>query len=337
MPVGPQQFGDGILAGKLVVHGGQREGPHGLQFGPGPGEPLSDQRIVDRAGILGQLHQSGKLTGVTDLLAQRGHAALELQGSHRHTPAVAGFPDHQFGVGAGVGEEHLVELRVTGQLDDRADLDTRLVKRHKQIRQTLVPFGALLGSRDDEAPLRPVRQRRPDLLPVDDPAVPVEVRRRRHIGEVAAGTGFGVALAPQFGDVADGRQEAPLLLCGAEGDQRRADEFLTEVVDLVGGVRARVLLVEGDPVRHRQSAPAVLDRPAQAGQPGGGQMPVPGPPFLEGLMLAAGAAEALERGIFTDEVGGQPVADLSPELLDTHPCRVTYQALALLAVRREQR
>ena len=60
-------------------------------------------------------------------------------------------------------------------------------------------------------------------------------------------------------------------------------------------------------------------------------MLVPRPPFLERLVLATRAAEALERGEFADEIVGEPVADLGPELLDLyHPCRLTYQALALL-------
>ena len=55
-------------------------------------------------------------------------------GAHGHPPAVARLPDHQVGVGAGVVEEHLVELGVAGELDDRADLDARLIQRHQQVR-----------------------------------------------------------------------------------------------------------------------------------------------------------------------------------------------------------
>jgi hypothetical protein len=59
---------------------------------------------------------------------------------------------------------------------------------------------------------------------------------------------------------------------------------------------------------------------------------VPGPPLLERLVFATGPAEPLERGEFADQVLGEPIADLGPELLDAlHPCRLTYQALALLA------
>jgi hypothetical protein len=176
-----------------------------------------------------------------------------------------------------------------------------------------------------------VRHRRPHLLAVDHPLVAVELGRGRNVGQVTAGAGFGIALAPQLADVEDLRQEALLLLGRAVGDQRRPEQFLAEVVDLVGRVRAGVLLIERDAVRNRQASPAVLDRPAQAGQTGSRQLLVPRPPFLEGLVLAPWRAKALERGEFADEVVGEPVADLGPELLDLYPsCRLTYQALALL-------
>ncbi len=118
---------------------------------------------------------------------------------------------------------------------------------------------------------------------------------------------------------------------GAVGDQRRPEQFLAEVVDLVGGVGLGVLLVERDAVRDRKTAAAVLLGPAQTRQAGRREMPVPRQPFLERLVLATRPAEALERGEFTDEIVGEPVTDLGPELLDLHhPCRLTYQALALL-------
>src|SRR5690606_38637842 len=90
-------------------------------------------------------------------------------------------------------------------------------------------------------------------------------------------------------------------------------------------------LVERHPVCDAQPATAVLDRPAQTGQPGGGELAIPFQAFLERLVLATRPAQPLERGVFADQVVGQPLTDLSPELMDLyHPCRLTYQALALL-------
>ena len=98
------------------------------------------------------------LTRILDLLTERGDAAFERQRPHGHTPPVAGFTDHEVGVGAGVIEKHLVELGVAGELDDRPDLDARLIQRHQQVGEAGVTLGPLLGPRHHEAPLRPVRQ-----------------------------------------------------------------------------------------------------------------------------------------------------------------------------------
>ena len=98
------------------------------------------------------------LTGVADLLPEGGHATLEGEQTHGHPPAVPRLADHQGCFGAGVVEEHLVELGVAGELDDRPDLHTGLVERHQQEGQPGVPFGALFAAGDHEAPLRPVRQ-----------------------------------------------------------------------------------------------------------------------------------------------------------------------------------
>jgi hypothetical protein len=63
-------------------------------------------------------------------------------------------------------------------------------------------------------------------------------------------------------------------------------------------------------------------------------MLVPPAPFIESLVLAARSAEPLERGELTDQIVGEPLPDLGPERLDLyHPCRLTYQALALLEER----
>ena len=66
-------------------------------------------------------------------------------------------------------EEHLVELRRSGELPDRPDGDARLLHRHEKIGQPGRPPGPRLGPGEQEAPVGDGRQRRPDLLPGDDP------------------------------------------------------------------------------------------------------------------------------------------------------------------------
>ena len=45
-------------------------------------------------------------------------------------------------------------------------------------------------------------------------------------------------------------------------------------------------------------------------------MLIPCPAFFERLVFAPGSAEPLERCEFADQIVGEPLADLRPELLD---------------------
>ena len=67
-----------------------------------------------------------------------------------------------------VGEEDLVELRLAGDLAERAHLDAGRVHVDDQVRE--VPVARRLGValRDEDAEVGDVRERRPDLLAVDD-------------------------------------------------------------------------------------------------------------------------------------------------------------------------
>ena len=98
----------------------------------------------------------------------------------------------------GAVEEDLVELAAAGDLHDRADLDTGLVHRHEQERQPGVASRRRIGARDHEAPVGHVRERGPDLLAGEHPLVTVEHRPGLHRGEVRAGVGLAVALAPSL-------------------------------------------------------------------------------------------------------------------------------------------
>ena len=66
-------------------------------------------------------------------------------------------------------EEHLEELGVAGDLQDRADLDAGLLHRHQQVREPLVALRRGIGAADDEAPVRPRGPGGPHLLAVDAP------------------------------------------------------------------------------------------------------------------------------------------------------------------------
>ena len=170
-----------------------------------------------------------------------------------------------------------------------------------------------LGAAHHEAPVGLVGQRRPHLLAGHHPLVAVELGLGLHVGQVAAGVGLGVALAPQLLAGHDGREEAGLLLGGAVLDDGRADEALPEDADPARGLGLHVLLVEDDLVGDGRPPAPVLDRPADAGPPVGGQHLLPLEAGLEPEGLVARPAPAAEGGELADHVGLQPGADLVAE------------------------
>ena len=94
----------------------------------------------------------------------------------------------------------------------------------QQERDALLPLpGRGIGAHQAEAPIGMVRGRGPDLLAVDDVMVAVASGRGLQRGEVRPGARLGEALAPPIVDIGGARQEAALLLVGAELDQHRAD------------------------------------------------------------------------------------------------------------------
>ena len=163
---------------------------------------------VVRPLCLGDGDEAVELAAERELVAEQGHAALEGQRGQGHPPAVADLADDVVDGGAGAVEEDLVELGGAGQLGDGPDLDAGLVHGHEQVGQALVPGRARVGAADDEAPVGLVGERRPHLLAGDDPLVPVEHGPGLDVGQVAAGVGLGVALAPELGALTDGREEA---------------------------------------------------------------------------------------------------------------------------------
>ena len=216
------------------------------------------------------------------LLAERRDAALEGERAHRHLPALARRADHVLARRARAVEEHLEELGVAGDLHDRPDLDAGLVHRHEQVREPLVPLRRGIGAADDEAPVRPRRPGGPHLLAVDHPLVALEARARLHVREVRARVRLRVALAPDLLAGDDRRQEAALLRLAAEGDQRRAEQRLADVVR--GGPGAPARAYSSKKITccgERRAAAAVLARPADAGPAARGELALPGAALVD--------------------------------------------------------
>ena len=246
-------------------------------------------------------------------MPQQAHATFEGESGERHPPAVADLPHHVGAAGAGTVEEHLVELRGPGELGDRTDVDPGLVHGHEQVGEPLVTDRTGLGATDHEAPVGLVGEGGPHLLAGDHPLVPVQFGPGLDVGQVAPGVGLGVALAPQLGPGQDRGQEAGPLCGGAVLDEGRADQPLAQDTDPTRGACPDVLLVEDDLVGDGRPPAPVLDRPADAGPPVGGQHVLPLEAGLEPERLVARPAPPTQRGELADHVIGQPGPDLLAE------------------------
>ena len=214
-----------------------------------------------------------------------------------------------------IGEEHLVELRGAGDLRDRAQLHTGLVDRAEDEADALVLLlAAGVGAAHHEDPVGDVPEAGPDLLTVDHPLVTVTHRRGLHVGEVGAGVGLAETLTPVLVGAEDRREEAVLLLIGAEHHQGRAEQLLAEEPGAARTAGAGVLLVEDHLLRQRQIAAAVLLRPADPHPAARGQLALPGAAHLQFVPLTEVVAAA-ERGELAHQVLGQPCADLAAKCL----------------------
>ncbi len=125
------------------------------------------------------------------------------------------------GVGdAGVGDEHLVELGLAGQLAQRADLDPGRVHVEHEVAQPGVLGRVGVGAGEQQRPAGVVRERGPHLLPGDHPVVAVADGAGGQVGQVAARAGLAEELAPDVFGQPERLEPAVHLLVGAEGDDR---------------------------------------------------------------------------------------------------------------------
>ncbi len=124
--------------------------------------------------------------------------------------------------------------------------------------------GAGIGAGEQETTLRVEAAARPHLLPVDDPAFPVEHGAGREVREVGAGVGLGEQLAPDLGAGADPGEPSALLGSGRVREQHRADEREADEVRVqVGRVEPAQLLLHDGRLGCGRGEPAELDRPGR--------------------------------------------------------------------------
>ena len=118
-----------------------------------------------------------------------------------------------------------------------------------------------IRAREQHAPAREVRDRRPHLLAVHDPVVAVAHRARRETGHVGAGARLAEHLAPDLLAREDLRQQALLLLLAGVGEHHGRAH--ADADDARGRIAVHDLRVARDLVVHdqvhlrRQPEPAV--------------------------------------------------------------------------------
>ena len=194
-----------------------------------------------------------------------------------HRPALPLDADQLLGGDEDVGEEDLVELGVTGHLDERAHLDAWSRHVDDERRDALLgPRRVGIGAGQAQPPGGELRVGGPHLAPGDD---------------VAALDRFGLVLSearslPASGSLKSWHQISSAerifgqvrqaLVLGPVGQQRRADEVDADAVDRLGRLRAGVLaLVERD-LNRGGAAPAVGLGPVHADPAVGRQRGLPG-------------------------------------------------------------
>src|SRR5262249_59837606 len=88
----------------------------------------------------------------------------------------------------------------------------------EEIADALVPRRLGIAAHEEIDPVGEVRARRPHFLAVDHEVIALVLRARGEAGQIGAGAGLGVALAPDVLAAQDAGEVAPLLLVGAPLD-----------------------------------------------------------------------------------------------------------------------
>ena len=318
--VGPEQLRDRGRRRRLDRrrHDPQRVQPHEPQADPQPHDPLAEHRVGPPVGRRARSSTSSSSLGEGEVLPERRHAPLEGERAHGDPPPVVDGADDVVGGGAGAGEERLVELAVAGELHDRAGSRCRAGPSARAGSEMPLCFGAsrlVRASTKHQSAhsASDVHTFWPSMThsrPSSDSTARVD-----EVGEVGAGAGLAVALAPQLLAGDDRRQEPLLLLGRAEGDDRRAEQRLADVADPARRPGPGVLLEVDDLLVQRQAPAAVLLRPADARPAVGAEVALPRPALVDGGVLVARAAPAPRGGELAGEARLEEVADLGAERL----------------------
>ncbi|KAK0334014.1 hypothetical protein LTR94_018300 [Friedmanniomyces endolithicus] len=212
-------FGLHLIAGPL--HRQAEGGGVDLQFG----DPGAQHGVVQPALGVGADRLQGSLgqgTAGADLAHGADHGPLMGQQIFGHVPAAVQRADQVFLLHPHIVEEGFAEGGLAADQGDGPGGDARRL-HVEQDEGDAQMFGRLrIGADQAEDPVGLVGVGGPDLLAVDDPVVAAILRLGLDRGQVGAGAGLGIALAPADFAAHDLGQEPLLLFFGPEGQKRRA-------------------------------------------------------------------------------------------------------------------
>src|SRR5690606_19342078 len=165
---------------------------------------------------------------------------------HRHADVL----EEDLAEGRGAADEVDLARRDAGRLHVDEDEGDALLLLRRRVRAD-----------EAEDPIALVRVRRPDLLAVEDEVIAVALRAHLDVGEVGAGAGLGIALAPADLAARDLGEVLPLELFAPVLEARRADHCEAETHAGAREAHRAHLLPEDRGVLAAQARAAVFTRP----------------------------------------------------------------------------
>src|SRR6185312_10277918 len=199
---------------------------------------------------------------VAQLLRSDAGAALEFEQIFAVGPALALFADTVGDWHAHVVEEHLVDLVIAADGQDRPRRDAGALHVDQDEGDAVLLPLALVGADQREHHVGVVGVRGPDLGAVDDVVVTVAHRAGFQRRQIGAGARFGIALAPVVLAGENPRQKIVLLLRRAEPDDDGTDHLDAHDV-YIGNAGACGFGLEDPAFRRCPVRSAMVYRPAR--------------------------------------------------------------------------
>src|SRR6202158_5244739 len=193
-----------------------------------------------------------------------------------------------------VGKVDLIELLHAIGLLDRPHFDARALHVEKEHRQALVLGHIGIGPRDQEAVVRVVRARSPDLLAVDDPVVAFLLRACAQARDIRSAGWFREQLAPDLFAGGEFWQIVAFVLLAAIGHHGRPAHALANLERLRQSAVYTFFLLPDHTLNRRGAAPAIFPLPVHTGPAGFGLLLLPGLADVDDFFFVQ--PDAAERG-----------------------------------------